>query len=163
MRLSIRQLASRGDTIVEVMIAIAVISSVLAGAFSVTQKSSKAVRDSQEKGEMMQLLQGQIELIREKALAAQSTSDAIYSSSTLFCMNPADGTRVNFGDTIQVTNTTGYPDQCKNLGPGSLYAIAVRYDATGNYFKAEGRWDGLSGTTNTLDLFYRISPGSAAI
>ena len=37
-----------GDTLVEVMIAVAIISSVLSGAFLVSQKSARAVRDSQE-------------------------------------------------------------------------------------------------------------------
>lgn len=57
----------RGDTIVEVMIAIAVISSVLAGAFYMTNHSTRAVRDSEEHAQALQLLQGQLEQLRAAA------------------------------------------------------------------------------------------------
>jgi type II secretory pathway pseudopilin PulG len=54
----------RGDTIVEVIISIAVISSVLVGAFYLTNRSTRAVRDSEEHSQALQLLQGQVEQLR---------------------------------------------------------------------------------------------------
>ena len=56
-----------GDTIVEVIIAIAVIATVLTGAFIVSSRSLTAVRDSQEHSEVLQQLQGQVELLRSAA------------------------------------------------------------------------------------------------
>lgn len=53
-----------GDTIVEVVIAIAVIAVVLTGAFIVTNHSLTSVRDSEEHSEALNLLQGQVEQLR---------------------------------------------------------------------------------------------------
>ncbi len=56
-----------GDTIVEVIIAIAVIAAVLTGAFVVSSHSITSVRDSEEHSEVLQQLQGQVELLRAAA------------------------------------------------------------------------------------------------
>jgi prepilin-type N-terminal cleavage/methylation domain-containing protein len=81
MRSSIRRLSSRGDTIVEVLIAIAIVSSVLAGAFTVSQKSTLAVRDSQERGEVLQILQGQVEQVRALALDQSDDTSGVYATT----------------------------------------------------------------------------------
>lgn len=161
MRFKYTQLRQRGDTIVEVLIAIAVVSTVLAGAFTVTQKSTQAVRSSQERGEMLQLLQGQIELVRSAALQAVDSSDDIFDPNIYFCMDESDGSRKPFPASFSaVGNPAGYPvSVCKQRGPGQLYAYIIRYDDSANVFKATGRWEGLGSKMNIIDLSYRINPG----
>jgi type II secretory pathway pseudopilin PulG len=63
----LRDKLQAGDTIVEVVIAIAVIATVLTGAFIVSSRSLTAVRDSEEHSEVLQQLQGQVELLRAAA------------------------------------------------------------------------------------------------
>lgn len=151
-RTHLRKAAGRGDTIVEVMIAMAVISSVLAGAFSVTQKSSQAVRSSQERSEMLQIVQGQLELVRAEAMTAQNMSNPIYSGTT-FCINEATAT-------VQpISDLSNYPPACTGRGPGELYSVNIRYISAEESFRVEGTWDGLSGARNTVALSYRIAPG----
>src|SRR5688572_28551189 len=53
-----------GDTIVEVLIVIAIVSSVLVGAFYVANTSTKTVQDNQEHTEAQQRLQTQVEALR---------------------------------------------------------------------------------------------------
>ena len=64
---SLRNRFQAGDTIVEVVIAIAVIATVLAGAFVVSSHSLTSVRVSEEHSEVLQQLQGQVELLRAAA------------------------------------------------------------------------------------------------
>ena len=46
----LRALSERGDTLVEVLIAIAVVSLILGGAFVTTNKNLQATREAQERG-----------------------------------------------------------------------------------------------------------------
>lgn len=148
MRRRIRQQLQRGDTIVEVLIAIAVVSSVLAGAFTVTQKSTKAVRDSQERAEMLQILQGQVELVRAIALTATDDTSGIYSGGSDFCINPTSHTEIAATD-----------PHCNGIS--GLYDVSIHYSAAPvNTFTFNGQWDRLGGGTNTMQLVYRIDPGA---
>ena len=60
----IQGLTAVGDTIVEVLLAIAVISAVLGGAYASASQSSRGLRQSQERGEALKLLEAQIELLK---------------------------------------------------------------------------------------------------
>lgn len=161
-----------GDTIVEVLIAIAVVSSVLTGAFIVSQKSAMAVRDSQEHGEMLQVLQGQVELVRSMALNETDISAGIYDTSPLyFCIdasNPAAPKRVNFTGPLPglAADTFNYDvaKKCNNIQ--GRYNVAVSYggnpDTGGSgVFNFVGRWDGIQGVKNEERLSYRVYPATA--
>ncbi|MDB5181697.1 MAG: hypothetical protein JWP13_460 [Candidatus Saccharibacteria bacterium] len=162
MRRYSRRWGERGDTIVEVMIAIAVVSSVLAGAFTVTQKSTLAVRDGQERGEMLQILQGQVELVRAVALTQTTGPSSIYSSSPkYFCIDSATRSKVGYPASVTsspfpTTDTSSYPTQCKSIS--GRYNIAVTYNSTTNTFTFLGNWDRFAGGTNSMQLSYRIVP-----
>lgn len=54
-------LNNKGDTIVEVLIAITVVSSILGGAFVSARRSTNATRASQERVEALAIAQGQME------------------------------------------------------------------------------------------------------
>lgn len=133
----------RGDTIVEVLIAIAVISAVLAGAFTVTQRSSQAVRSSQERGEMLHLLQGQVEGVRALALAPGGENSPVYSSAA-FCIN-------NSGQ------HTPAGTAC-NFGTDNRYRVTVNYDSTSDVFTFNGQWDGPNGNPQSARLLYKLEP-----
>jgi type II secretory pathway pseudopilin PulG len=76
-----------GDTIVEVIIAVAVISTVLAGAFLVTTNSSRGIRDSEEHAQALQYLQGQVELLRS---AASDSGGLPTTLTSPFCLDTAN-------------------------------------------------------------------------
>lgn len=163
--------ARQGDTLVEVLIAIAVITSVLAGAFTVVKMSAIGVRNSQEQSEMLQILQGQIELVRALALKETGTTGGIYSKSPrYFCVNtdstsPDYGTKLSFDASfvlkpIESDNFNDYKAGCKNLQ--TYYNVAVTYDQASKAFVFTGRWDRIGGSRNQEKLVYRIYPGQAA-
>ncbi len=171
MRLHSKRLSQSGDTIVEVLIAVAIVSSVLAGAFTVSQKSALAVRDSQERGEMLQLLQGQVELVRAQALQETSATSGVFAASPkYFCMNQTSHSRENLPTTTNPLpdldndslNAAVYGSYCSDLGTsGSAvrYNVAITYNTTDKVFNFTGRWDGVGGRKDQTQLSYRIYPG----
>lgn len=73
----IAKLRQTGDTIVEVLFAIAVISSVLAGAYLTTNLNTKSAQDAQERSQALKLVESQVELLRAKgSIAANSCFDS---------------------------------------------------------------------------------------
>jgi len=78
MFIGLKKLSQRGDTIVEVLISIGVVSLVLGGAFVVTNRSLQATREAQERQNSLKLVQGQLE--RLKSVVA-TTPDSIFGSS----------------------------------------------------------------------------------
>lgn len=65
--------SQRGDTIVEVLIAIAIVSLVLTTAYVITNKNTRAIQANQERVQAQHLVESQIELLRTKTLSAPST------------------------------------------------------------------------------------------
>jgi prepilin-type N-terminal cleavage/methylation domain-containing protein len=66
----IKGLGQRGDTLVEVLICILIVSVILTGAYVTTNKSSLRVMDSQEHAVALKIAQGQLEQIRQNATTA---------------------------------------------------------------------------------------------
>ena len=134
-----------GDTIVEVLICIAVVSTILAGAFVVSNRSSVAVRTSEEHAQALQYLQGQIEQLRADA-ATKLYVDP--SFSTPFCYK-TDGSIVAATD-----------PGCKQ-GQDNRYVLTIERNGApiGTQktasFKATVTWESLSGGSNQEHLFYR--------
>lgn len=145
-----------GDTIVEVLIAIAVISMILAGAFAVTSRSARAVRDSQEHAEALFLLQGQVERVR---MLAVSGNAAVYGSA-IFCVDETNTVQTGFGYTavpsLATDNWAQYPTACRSVN--NLYNEAITYNSGTQVFTFLSRWDGVTHDRNQVELFYRIQP-----
>lgn len=160
-----RLLNDRGDTIAEVLIVVAIISSILLGAFTVTQRSVKTVRDSQEYAEGLNLLQGQVELVRDNALKAADTQSGVFSDSTpYFCINasttPATIQKLNGLTTLpslESDNFASYQSACGNIN--GRYNVAVHYNRSSNVFEFHQRWDSVNGSRQQINLSYRIYPG----
>jgi prepilin-type N-terminal cleavage/methylation domain-containing protein len=75
----------RGDTLVEVLICVLIVSMILTGAFVTTNRSTIGVRDSQEHAEALKLVQSQLEQVRQNA--AQNDAEVFdHPVSTPFCM-----------------------------------------------------------------------------
>lgn len=75
---------TNGDTIVEVLVAMAVVGVILAGAFVTINRNIRNVRGAQERGEALQSLQGQLEGLRSATTSVQGLA-----VGTAFCMNSA--------------------------------------------------------------------------
>lgn len=139
-----KRLNTKGDTIVEVLLAIAVVSAVLGGAFVATNRSLNGVRQSQERGEALKLVEGQLERLKEAA--ATDTSGVVFTTPTdPFCLN--DGLAVQSpGSAV-----------C-NQGPDGRYRLEIDRSPPDDdvyTFTASARWERLGGGTNEVLIRYK--------
>jgi type II secretory pathway pseudopilin PulG len=138
-RLSSLSRNSRGDTIVEVLLAIAIVSSVLGGAFVSASHSLRGTQVSQERGEALQLVEGQLERLKA-AVSDDATDDAIFGFVGDFCID----------DTLIPRNNA-----ICNQGPSGRYRLFIR--RVGDTFTASARWDKTGGgaAQETVSIVYR--------
>lgn len=136
----------RGDTLVEVLIAIAVVSLILGGAYVTTNRSLYATRAAQERGNALKLAESQLEQL--KAMAATNPT-AIFGSPSPFCIS-------NLGQVLDDTNSA-----CKvgaDGGPATkepIFSLSIERD--GNTFTLTERWTNVSGRNiEELNMKYRV-------
>jgi type II secretory pathway pseudopilin PulG len=136
----------RGDTIVEVLISIAVVSMVLAGAYVTTQRSLIATRAAQERSNALKLGQGQLEQLKG---IISSNPNSVFGpgAPSPFCIS--GGAVVAATNTGCRVNTSGAPT---TVQPVFRLSIA----RTGNNFTLTESWENVGGKqTDSLQLRYR--------
>jgi Tfp pilus assembly protein FimT len=144
----------RGDTIVEVLIAMAVAASVLGISYGAMNRNMLIIRDNQERTEASKILQGQIELLRSLAL---TTPLSVPAPNTSFCML-SNGTPKLFSDsTYPRANLTAddfskYPTpECVN---GFFNLAITTTDGINYHFYA--RWEKVyGGGRDEVQMVYR--------
>lgn len=146
-----KRLNQRGDTIVEVLISIAVVSLILGGAYVTTNHSLKASRGAQERTDAVKLVESQIESM--KSIAAK-TPDALFTTApSTFCVTPAQVV-------VQVVSSN---NNCKFSASGAngnttepIYNISAT--RSGNTFTVTNTWNAIEAdsTTDTVQMSYRM-------
>lgn len=142
----------RGDTIVEVLIAIAIVGAVLGGAYVSSNHSLNTTRDSEEHTAAIKLLQGQLEQL--KAYAA-SDDDALSNSTlnSLFCM-------AQTGSSIKPVPSSNPACQVDSTGTHSVeqpsYTLIGSRSTDGYSYTFKINWPAITGGNNTEQLVYRL-------
>ena len=137
--------AQAGDTIVEVIIAVVIVATVLTGAFLVTSRSTRAVRDSEEHAEALQLLQGQVELLRHAAATPGSLPAAL---NTPFCLSAS-----------AFFQPAGTNPQCT---VNNLYSLSITSPVSApaigstTTFNLVATWIATNGDTDNVLLSYKV-------
>ncbi|HSX44027.1 MAG TPA: hypothetical protein VLE69_01900 [Candidatus Saccharimonadales bacterium] len=103
-----KRLSNRGDTIVEVLIAIVVVSMVLGAAFVLSNRSAKNTRQAQERGEALKYVESQIEQIK----ANKPTGSGFCYAKDGSGVSPSGGATCSFGSIpngyrISITQSSG--------------------------------------------------------
>lgn len=130
---------NRGDTIVEVLLAIAVVSAVLAGAYVSANLSLGGARQAQERGEALKYVEGQLETLKEVAARPDSP---VFSQSGTFC----------FDDGLAIVSAP-----C-TVGPDGRYQLSIQ--PGDNEFTARAEWERVGGgATEHLEIVYRVYEG----
>lgn len=130
-----------GDTIVEVLIAISIVSLVLTSAYIVTNKNSQTMQAIQEKTQAQKLVERQIELLRS----------ATTTPSTLFCFSDdlgttaTDMTQCTFDQNGQFTNDTSSVQYKMSISPNTPSA---------NTFQISATWVRLGGGSGNITMSY---------
>ena len=136
----------RGDTIVEVLIAVTVVSMVLGGAYVTTNKSLLATRASQEQSGALKLSESQLEQLKGLVI---TNPNAIFTTTAPFCI---------FNQTMVLPSTDA---RCTQNVAGAAAITDPRYrlaiTRTGNDFSIRTIWTDVSGKhDDQLSLKYRV-------
>lgn len=148
-----KNINQRGDTIVEVLIAVAVVSSVLVGAFSISNLSLRQIRAAQERTEAQKIAQSYVEKIQyvyNRDVASIKTSATAYAGN--FCI---------------INSTSPPPAPYFSIVPSSnplctvapRYSVTIRQDSTNRQkFDITITWDSLRGPQDRVTINYIVGP-----
>jgi len=155
-----RHYGQTGDTIVEVLIAIAIVALVLAGAYKIATHSLNDVRQSQEHSEALKYAQSQLELLQS---AASNPATTIFAQTYYFCMTssgpqiantPAPGVAM-----ASPVPTSNYIAACQQTN-GITYneAISASSPALNQYvFTITVVWPSIQGNGNDqISMSYKL-------
>jgi Tfp pilus assembly protein PilV len=140
----------RGDTIVEVLISIAVLSLVIGGAYNIVNSALRASRQAQERSEATKLAETQVESLKTSVTDEPAPGVA-------FCISSTGAVVQSFGSPspstigFEADNYAGYPNNCKFGGiPYSVFIVRSSDTYTVNV-----RWDRIGGGKEQLQMVYR--------
>lgn len=138
------RLRDSGDTIVEVLICTAIVSSVLAGAYSSASRSLYQIQKAQERVEATKLVEQQAERLKaaSKLLTASSTGIYMASPPASFCLNET----LTFGATC-------------SFGLGGRYTLGITRGGDNRTFAVRAVWDRIGGgVPEEINAVYRVYP-----
>ena len=146
----------RGDTIVEVLLAIAIIGAVLGGAYVAANRNSMINRASQERLEAIKIAEGQLERLKAKA-----ASDSTVFSQTNFCINTANTLVTSTNAQCRVNSsgnpTTGEPSYRIVITKEGDLDAGPLVPGAGAQFKVTITWAEIrGGGTDTLEMQYGV-------
>jgi prepilin-type N-terminal cleavage/methylation domain-containing protein len=143
--------SQRGDTLIEVLISILVVSTVLGAAYATTTRNVQIGREAQERSNALKLAEAQLEQL--KAIA-KTDPDLIFATGApaSLCVNNA-GAVVQSSDSTCQVGTSGMPTVTQ-----PVFSLAATKTGTDSHtILITCTWDkfGRKGT-NTLELRYRL-------
>lgn len=141
-----------GDTLVEVMICIAVIGLALGTGYALTNRSFKYGLSAAERSQAQAIAQGQAEFIKNAALSG--TPDQYTSGGAgNFCIYDGNG---DGGGSMSVGSIQTSPNVCQNFN-GSIYTVRINYAPGTQVFTIKTLWDSTtSSSTNQTTLYYKL-------
>ncbi len=159
-----KSLNNRGDTIVEVMIVLAVLGFAFATSTSIATKSLSQSRTSEEHSQGLGMLNTQVELLR----AAATAGGDVFRDGEPFCMSTA-GAPIYFapGNTVPEDQNadvfSNYPaPDCGSVNV--FYNQSITYDSTTGNYVLRVRWDGVGDLGKQQEVTsyrtYKLSPSS---
>jgi prepilin-type N-terminal cleavage/methylation domain-containing protein len=130
----------QGDTLVEVLIAIAIVSLILTTAYAISNKNTLAIQSNQERIQAQHLVEAQIEALRAQ--------DGLVTSGDCFGTN---GTEVA-GASVSCTSAS-------EQGSGATYTVSIQ-GPVANIYTVKASWSDLtSNKTNgaNVTMYYRLN------
>ncbi len=152
------KLRFRGDTIIEVLISITVVSVILGGAYASSNRSLSATRQAQERGESLKLAEAQLERLKTVARLQPSI---LTETEPFFCIRE-DLTYIRFTSVPNLNEFDTYDECAQQPHGGAEYLIGVERTGVGSFvihstwYRSNGQGD------DHLELVYRLYPASTA-
>ena len=167
---------SRGDTLIEVMIAMAIISSVLAVSYTTASRALNMGQQAQERVEALKLVEGQIETLK---YAAGLDGTTVYSAGDSFCLDASGVVQAQnavpddlFTDTLNSAAAASgipvsgeiYNTKC-SVGTSGRYKLSIVRQDSGaapslrSTFLVRARWERLGGGIDEVAIYYKLHQG----
>ncbi len=142
--MSLKKLRQNGDTIIEVLMALAVLSIVLTGAYVSSNRSFKNSRQAQERGEALKLIEGQVEQL--KAMS-EDGNGGIFSNLD-YC--------ISSGTIISPSGSANCSFDSGSVSPGR-YNVSIKHSSTTDpVFTVQATWENAIGNGNDqLKIVYK--------
>jgi type II secretory pathway pseudopilin PulG len=158
----LKNLKQSGETIIEVLIAVAVMSGTLAGAFAIATKSQSTVQANQERYQAQLFANQQADLMK-LANAEGLVSGAYINTSSYFCMYTTNVSGVVKVNITGLTSRATLDANCKiDSGSGFSYEVFITSataSAGNQKYLITVEWDSLVNSTSgkdTVRLVYGI-------
>ncbi len=156
------RLGERGDTIVEVLIVVMVLSVVFVTSYSLATRSQKTNLQVQEQTQALKLAEGQLESL--KAFDEAS----LPAAGSKFCFNSTGGvvslSSSTLSPNLDSDNFSSYSASCRYVPEGVsctsycyYFGITRGTGSNSNLYTAIVRWDGVNGRRNEVKLWYKLS------
>ncbi len=159
----LKRLGQRGDTIVEVMVVLAVLGLALSISYATANRGLQQSRNAQEHSQALGIINSQIELLRN--VFAEQAGGSLPAGA--FCLAPPTATQTVNATTLGTgatgfknalatdnLNTTAYPGPCTQDG---RYRLSI-VPRVGNVYDFRVRWDGISNLGRQQEeLTYKVS------
>ena len=136
--MSLRIRTERGDTLVEVLIAMAIISLVLVGAFVTSNRNTATLQATQEREQAQRVVEAQVELLRSHG-----------SVTSGGCFDPVTGSE---------TSGTGCNINSATTNSCATYKLSITGPNSGVY-TVMAQWTSLNSDTNfdsNVTMYYRL-------
>lgn len=137
------RLNHRGDSIVEVLISIAIISLVVASAFALTNRNTSSMQASKEHVQGQKMVERQIELLRQEA-----DKNAVVGG----CFD-SSGDKKTGADCVVMADGQKTPDNYS----GASYTLSITKTSnpsSPNIFVVSAKWERLGGGTGEVTMYY---------
>jgi len=163
-----------GDTLIEVMIALAIIGSVIAISYATASRALRTGRAAQERTEAVKFVESQVESLKVVASTKKQTLFANSPSLVVeptFCVDSATNIYTENAlpaDVIAdglVTNTTGAPTagqvyhfKCA-VGQDARYKLSIVRTCDASFkctFVVRARWERIGGGKDEVAVYYRL-------
>ena len=140
-------MTERGDTVVEVLICIAVIGLLLGGAFVLTNRSLQGTRAAQERLNGIKIVEGQLEQIKNFSSTDAAT---LFSAPASFCINSSQQIK----PAADVSCTVG-PDG--NPSPAKEPKFTITVSRSVNTFTVKTVWNRVTGNgQDNVEMKYNV-------
>lgn len=123
----------RGDTIIEVMIALAVLGLAFAISYATANRSLQTARNAEEHSEALQYVDSQLELMRR-----DGADSALYQQNAQQCMDPATDQPVSDSQAVCTINglyhiSFSYTPKPLNGVDQDVFSVKVTWEGIGDF------------------------------
>lgn len=136
-----------GDTLVEIMLAIAIVGMVLGASYATATRALRTGRFAQEQTEALKLAESQLEKVKYIATTnpAPGTANDVFNANAgqnIFCIDD------NFAKVLTTSPS------CSNIS--GIYKVAITYTSAESLFNAVVTWQRPQATDGSVQVSYRL-------